>query len=124
MQRRATNPTPATLTNFATTAAAASNKFDPMLRKSDVGSEPNDWRISVIEPKSGQTPMTVSEEPSSGKSPEIKLKKFVGLNPGSDMMISAIGKDKIGLPGQDSDGEFDAVIEESGMMDREDLKDL
>ena len=39
-------------------------------------------------------------------------------------MISAIKQDRIGLPGQDSDGEFDAVIEESGMMDREDLKDL
>ena len=39
-------------------------------------------------------------------------------------MISAIKQDKIGLPGQDSDGEFDAVIEESGMIDKDELKDL
>lgn len=41
-------------------------------------------------------------------------------------MISAIKQDRIGLPGQDSDGdgEFDQIIEESGMMDHEDLKNL
>ena len=40
------------------------------------------------------------------------------------MMISAIKQDKIGLPGHDSDGDFEAVIEESGFVDREDLKNL
>ena len=39
-------------------------------------------------------------------------------------MISAIKQDRIGLPGHDSDGDFDAVIEESGMIDQEDLKNL
>ena len=70
--------------------------------------------------------MTPSDDPSSGGNSypkEIKLKKFVGMHQGSDMMISAIGNDKPGLPGQDSDGEFDAVIEESGMIDREDFND-
>ena len=56
-------------------------------------------------------------------SPDRKMHRFVGQ--GADhMMISAIKQDKIGLPGQDSDGDFDAVIEESGFVDREDLKNL
>ena len=32
-------------------------------------------------------------------------------------MISAIKNDKIGLPGHDSEEEFEAVIEESGFVD-------
>jgi len=39
-------------------------------------------------------------------------------------MISAIKCDKLNLPGQDSDAEFEAVIEESGMMSKEDLREL
>jgi len=52
------------------------------------------------------------------------MKKFVGHNGGDNLMISAIKQDKIGLPGQDSDGELDFVIEESGMINEEDLNDL
>jgi len=48
----------------------------------------------------------------------------VGNHGASNLMISAIKQDRIGLPGQDSDGEFDQIIEESGMMDHEDLKNL
>ena len=39
-------------------------------------------------------------------------------------MISAIKQDRIGLPGHESDGDFDAVIEESGFVDRGDLNNL
>jgi len=77
----------------------------------------------MIEPGSAKTPITPSDEPSSGNQPGIKRKKLIGMNTGSDLMISAIGNDKIGLPGQDSDGEFDAVIEESGIIDKDDFND-
>ena len=50
-------------------------------------------------------------------SPDRKVRKFVGASGPSNLLISAIKQDRIGLPGHDSDGDFDAVIEESGMID-------
>lgn len=55
-------------------------------------------------------------------SPDNRMRRFVGKQ--DDLMISAIKQDRIGLPGQESDGDFDAVIEESGFVDREDLNNL
>ena len=65
--------------------------------------------------------------PDENISPDRRMKRCIGAGGfNDDLLISAIKQDKIGLPGQDSDGEaeFDAVIEESGLMDREDLKKL
>ena len=89
----------------------------------------NDWRISVIEPNSGapssganpSMPFSPTDQPENGLSPDRRVRKFVGTG---DLMISAIKTDKVGLPGQDSDDEFPAVIEESGMIDKEELKEL
>lgn len=52
------------------------------------------------------------------------MKKFVGNYGKDNLMISAIKQDKIGLPGQDSDGELDFVVEESGMINEDELNDL
>ena len=57
-------------------------------------------------------------------SPDKRMKKFVGHNGRDNLMISAIKQDKIGLPGQDSDGELDFVVEESCMINEDDLNDL
>ena len=94
--KRGSVPTTGSLGNFATTQAFGSN-----IRKSNAGEEPNDWRISLIEPKEAKTPATPATpmSPSDNPSEPKKVKKFVGMHQGSDMMISAIGQDKIGLPG-------------------------
>ena len=55
------------------------------------------------------------------------MKRCIGAGgTNGDLLISAIKQDKLGLPGQDSDVEadFEAVIEESGFVDQEDLKKL
>ena len=78
------------LDGFATSSSGAN--FNNNLRKSQPGEVPNDWRISMIEPNSGaaQTPITTSDDPGTGKSPDKKMKKFVGMQPDNNMMISAI----------------------------------
>jgi len=84
-------------------------------------SDPNDWRISMIDPKSNAD--TPSDAPPI--SPDKRVRKFVGNYGFKDnLMISAIKQDKFGLPGQDSDGEMDFIVEESGMINEEDLNDL
>lgn len=94
-----------------------------MIKRESLHEPGSDWRISVIETKpEGNTP---SDIPAI--SPDKRVRKFVGTGLGGgphDLMISAIKQDRIGLPGQDSDGELDFVVEESGMMGEEDLKDL
>ena len=97
----------------------------PTLTKMQSMNEPaNDWRISVIEAKQeGNTPSDVPP----AISPDKRVRKFVGTGmggAGADMMISAIKQDRVGLPGQDSDGELDFVVEESGMIDKDDLNHL
>ena len=83
-------PTTPNPDGFATAASTAN--FNTNIRKSQPGDAPNDWRISMIEPSSAaaKTPFTPSDDPSTGKSPEIKMKKFVGMNTDNNMMISAI----------------------------------
>lgn len=94
-----------------------------MIKRESMHAPSGDWRISIIEPKPEDN--TPSDVPPA-ISPDKKVRKFVGTGLGgpSDLMISAIKQDRIGLPGHDSDGDLDFVVEESGMMDRDDLKDL
>lgn len=93
MAKQKSIPSPDSFGNFASNALANTERaatatgimtgasgFSSNVRKSQPGEEPNDWRVSVIEPSSAKTPATPSEEPGSGKSPDIKLKKFIGIN--------------------------------------------
>ena len=81
----------------------------------------------MIQPQGEENKAQPSADNLGGEcvSPDRRMRRFVG-NQGNDLLISAIKQDKIALPGQDSDGEadFDAVIEESGFVDREDLNHL
>lgn len=98
-----------------------------MIKRESIAEPGTDWRISVIETKPEREASTPTEFPAPS-SPDKRMRKFVGTGMGSsgpnDLMISAIKQDRIGLPGHDSDGELDFVVEESGMMDKDDLNDL
>ena len=94
--------------------------------KKEAAEPVNDWRISIISHKAEENKMMTDRDSMGGDplalSPDNRMRRFVGKQ--DDLMISAIKQDRIGLPGQESDGDFDAVIEESGFVDREDLNNL